>query len=82
MSFLYQLVVFALKLPKATIKNGLLLMIELRINSKLLANVSKISRVLGDLYKQRKLLNLPPILISKLILSFKSWMSITFKGKE
>ena len=82
MSFLYQLVVFALKLYKATIKNGLLLMIELRINSKLLTNVSKISRVLGDLYKQRKLLNLPPILISKLILSFKSRMSITFKGKE
>ena len=44
-SFLYQLVVFALKPPKATIKNGFLLMIVSRVDSKLSANVSKISQV-------------------------------------
>ena len=49
-------VIFAMKLPKATIKSGFLLMIVSRVNSKLSANVSKISRVrLGNLYKQRKL---------------------------
>ena len=38
-----------MKLPKATVKNGFLLMIVSRVNSKLLANVSKISLVwLGD----------------------------------
>ena len=67
-SFLYQLVVFALKSPKATIKNRFLLMIVSRVDSKLSANVSKISQVwLGDLCKQRKLHNFPTILISKFI---------------
>ena len=36
---------FALKSPKATIKNGFLLTIVSRVNSKLSANVSKISGV-------------------------------------
>ena len=54
-SFLYQSVVFALKLPKATTKNGYLVMIVSNVNSKVSANVSKVSGVwLGDLYKQRK----------------------------
>ena len=44
-SFSYQLVVFALKSPKATIKNGFLLISELKVNSELSANVSKTSRV-------------------------------------
>ena len=43
-------------------------MIESRVNSKLSANVSKMSRVwLGDLYKQRKLHNFPPVLNSEFI---------------
>ena len=43
-SFLYQLIVFALKSPKATIKNGFLLMTESRVNSKLSANYQIMSK--------------------------------------
>ena len=47
-------------------------MIESRVNSKLSVNVSNMSRVwLGNLYKQRKPHNFPPILISKFILHLK-----------
>ena len=78
-SLLYQLDVFALKSPKATIKNGFLLTIVSKVNSKLSANVPKLSRVwLDDFYKQKKPHNLPPILISKFIHSLKNLMSITW----
>ena len=82
-SFLYQLAVFALKSPKATIENGFLLTTVSRVNPKLSEYVSNIFRVWrGDQYKQRKLHNFPPILISKFMHSFKNWMLITFKGKK
>ena len=51
--FLYQLVIFALKPPKSTIKNEFLLMVELRVNSKLLANVSKMYRGVSKMYLSR-----------------------------
>ena len=45
-SFLYQLVVFALKSPMAAIKKRLLLVSVSKVSSRLSAKVSKISRVL------------------------------------
>ena len=44
-SLLYQVVVFALKLPMATIKKVLLLVSVSKVNSRLSANVSKVSRI-------------------------------------
>ena len=60
MSFLYQVVVFPLKSPMATIKKRLLLVSVSKVNSRLSVNVSKVSSaLLDDLYKQRKLHTFP-----------------------
>ena len=63
-SLLYQLVVFALKSPMATIKIEFLLVSVSKASSRLSAKVSKMSLVwLGDLYKKRKLHVFPLIFV-------------------
>ena len=63
----------------ATFKKIFLLVSVSNVNSRF----SKVSRVwLGDLYKQRKLHTFPIHFISKLMDSFKNWISSTFNGIE
>ena len=56
-------------------KKGLLLVSVSKVNLRSSENVSKVPRVwIGDLYKQKKLDTFSPILVSKFMLSFKSWV--------
>ena len=62
----------ALKSPRTTVKKVLLAVTVSIFNSKLFANYSKSScDWLGERYKDTNLNNLPPILISKSMHSFK-----------
>ena len=72
LSPLNQIFDLALKSPKKAVKKVLLAVAVSIFNSKLFANDSKSScDWLGERYKDTNLHNLPPILISKLMHSYK-----------